>query len=356
MLQDIQAQAAALVEAVPDLRQQVARLPFDERRSSVVLTGSGDSWIAALAVEPLFASRFAGSVRALPALDASRYRRWREADLAVAISVSGEVSRAIEVVLRARASGASTIAITASPRSTLAMAAEHVLLMPPPIDRSIPHSRDYTLTLAALAVLLEWLTHSTMPELGVWTSLISALVDDSFRTIRDLQQPSGRTWFLGAGPDRASAMYGALKFWEAAGLAAWWDDLEEFGHGSQLMAVPADRAVLIVAGEGLDRAEEMIPGLRRMGIEPLVVSEDTPGLPVTHLATRGLGELEWHPFVSCIPLQVLAYRDATDQGLDVSVPLFGREYGQVFEDVHVEWTKRSRIYDSSINQSRESAS
>jgi glucosamine 6-phosphate synthetase-like amidotransferase/phosphosugar isomerase protein len=166
----------------------------------------------------------------------------------------------------------------------------------------------------------------------------------SLASVEPLADRAARTWFLGAGPDRATAMFGALKYWEAAGLEAWWDDLEEFGHGSQLMARPGDRAVVIAAGAGSQRAVEMLDGLDRMGLRALTVGGSglaADGVP--HLATTDDLGPAWHPFVSCLPLQSLTYVEAEARGLDVSVPLFGKDHGPAYDAVHAEWMRHSRI-------------
>lgn len=350
MLADIRSQPDVLAEAVPSLRRQAGSLRRGQAFRRVLLTGSGDSLIASLALQELFASAGIDAV-AVPSLDASRYVHHQPEDLVVVVSVSGEVVRTIEAARCAHAAGATTVAVTANGSSTLASTCDDALVFPEPLDRSIPHSRDYTLTLAAIGVLAEALADTSFAELDEIHALVAVLIERSFREVERLgthaaPETEGRTWFLGAGPDRATAMFGALKYWEAAAMASWWDDLEEFGHGSQLMARPGDRAVLIAAGLGARRAIEMVPGLRAMGMEVVVVGDDAMRLPrpadVPVLPTAPV-PATWHPFVSCVPLQVMTYLRATALQLDVSVPWFGRTYGPTYDAVHTEWTKRGEI-------------
>jgi fructoselysine-6-P-deglycase FrlB-like protein len=342
MLRDMRSQREAAEAALVETRERAATWAPD-RIDRVLLAGSGDSWIAATAVEPLFRERWAGAVAAVPSLDASRYRPVGTGDLVVVLSVSGEVARTIEVAARARSAGASTLAITAGLASTLASTCDASFGLPAPIDRSIPHSRDYTAMLVTLGVLIERLTGSTCPELDELPVAYERIIEASLDAVgTDTSAP--RTWFLGAGPDRASAMFGAMKFWEAAGQEAWWDDLEEFGHGSQLMARPGDRAVLIAAGPGMQRAQEMEPGLTRMGMDVVTVGPASMRIAgCDHFATTDDERPAWHPFVSCVPLQAMAYAQANAAGLDVAVPLDGRPYAAAYDEVHVEWTKESRV-------------
>lgn len=346
MLRDIRSQGEALAVGLILSRTHAASLDLPPVHR-VMLTGSGDSFIAALAMQALYQDHLDAPVEALPSLDASRYRSPGVGDLVVVLSVSGEVARTIEVAARARAAGATTVAVTAAAGSTLATGCDAVIPIPAPIDRAIPHSRDYTVTLLALACLLEALASTSFAELDAMPELIADAVERSLAAVPDLVTTGDpRTWFLGAGPDRATAMFGALKYWEAAGMPAWWDDLEEFGHGSQLMAEPGDRAVVIARGSGSQRAIEMVPGLREMGLDVVLVGGsdmDMRADPRPHLFTSDALDPRWHPFVSCVPLAALTYVEAHARGLDVGVPLFGQAHGPAYDRVHVAWTKESRI-------------
>ncbi len=344
MLRDIRSQGEALAEGLLLSRTHAAALDLPPVRR-VMLTGSGDSFIAALAMQALYQDHLDLSVEAIPSLDASRYRSPDVGDLVVVLSVSGEVARTIEVAARARAAGATTVAITAAAESSLATGCDAVIPIPAPIDRAIPHSRDYTVTLLALVCLLEEIASTSFVELDAMPELIADAVERSLTAAPDLVTSGGsRTWFLGAGPDRATAMFGALKYWEAAGMPAWWDDLEEFGHGSQLMAEPGDRVVVVAHGPGSQRAIEMLPGLREMGLNVVLVGgSHMRADPWPHLFTSDALDPRWHPFISCVPLQALTYVEARARGLDVGVPLFGQAHGPAYDQVHVAWTKDSRI-------------
>lgn len=349
MLRDIRSQGDALANGLVSLRSQLSQAKLPANVERIVITGSGDSFIAAVAVQALFENHVDVPVHAIPSLDASRYLLPTPRDLVVVVSVSGEVARTIEVAARARAAGAATIAVTAAIGSTLGTVAGQAIAIPMPIDRSIPHCRDYSVTLLALVCLLEWVAAVHLPQLDVVPLLIHDVVERTFDALGHVLAHSGRTWFLGAGPDRATAMFGALKYWEAAGMEAWWDDLEEFGHGSQLMARPGDRAVLIASGGGSDRAVEMLPGFERMGLDILLVGgRSMSGHGHQHLATTDDLDYRWHPFAACAPLQVLTYLEAQARELDVSVPLHGRSYGPAFEEVHVDWTKRSAVVTDGV--------
>jgi len=151
---------------------------------------------------------------------------------------------------------------------------------------------------------------------------------------------------LGIGAYRATAGYGALKFWEAGGVLSWWDDLEEFAHGSQLQALPRDDVVVLATGRSWSRAAEMVPGLTRMGMHPLVITERDP-LPGVRIERQfQVPEIEsanHTALVTCLVVQAIAYQYACARNIDVLISMNGAPHGQTYEDVHTEWVRNSTV-------------
>jgi fructoselysine-6-P-deglycase FrlB-like protein len=344
MLREMESQPADLASALLDLRRQAASLEL-ERPQKLVLTGSGDSGFAAMAVEHAFTLALGRPVWALPSASAARYGQDRVDGLTVVISVSGEVRRTIEAAMAARNAGGRVVAITAGAGSSLAKLADAVLVMPEPMSRSTPHTRDYTMTLLALLVLLERLSERPIPELDAWPGQVDELLPASLQWAERLAEAfasvEGPAWFLGMGPDRGTAAYGALKFWEAGGSAAWWDDLEEFGHGSQLAARPGQLAVLFASGPAWGRAHEMRDGLERMGLSPAVIGDRAPE-DAQCLALPDIRP-ELSPLLTSIPAQALAYAFATRRGIEVELPMGGSSLGDLYDEVHRDWMRRSAL-------------
>lgn len=339
MLRDILSQGTVLSNCLKDFRACVAEWPVKTAANRILITGSGDSYIAGAAVARLYERHLRQPVRVLRSLDAGRYTDWQDGDLLIALSVSGEVTRTVEAAHSLNNADSVRITITANEQSTLARASDYLMKLPTPIDRTIPHSRDFTTMLTALGVTLEWLLQRRLPRLDQWVGDAADLINRALRWGGSLPSAPAMTWFLGAGPDRATAMYGAMKYWEAAGLKAWWDDLEEFAHGSQLMARPGDRIVALAAGGGVDRLTEMSPGFSRLGLHLLRVTPGAGASTDGSFVTWEHDVSEWHPFVACFPLQALAYHMATSRGWDVTRPLGGGAYGDVVDEVHRMWTK-----------------
>ena len=347
MLREMLAQPETLAQGLLDMRRQVERLPkFVIDR--VILVGSGDSALACQAVESLFGNTLSIPTLALPSMTAARYLSIIAGDLVVLTSVSGESVRIIEAARSARTCGAATLAVIADPESRLVQACDARLVMPAPITRATPHTRDYTSTLLALCVIGEHLSRGRWPWIEEWVAVTRALVQRAIQWASGLavKASNERVWFLGSGPDRATAAYGALKFWESGGSLACSDDLEEFAHGSLLQARPGDDVVILATGPSRSRALEMLPGLARLRLNVLVITDqDTlPGVEVTRqFQVPRLEGVPQTAMVTCFPVQALAYRYASARSIDVLVPMNGAAYGPAFEAVHLEWVRSGAI-------------
>lgn len=343
MRAEIVDQPSVLARSLDDLRHQARGLSLGAGMRKIVLTGSGDSAIACCALEQLYRSRSGVEVRALPSLEASRYEQLDRETLLIAVSVSGGVARTIEAVARARAAGARTLAIVAREGSDLGRAAEQELLMPRPLARDTPHTRDYTLTLLGLGVALEGIEGSRFRELDEWPELAADVLKRAFEKLQGWADDAPLTIFLGAGPDTQTARYAALKFWEGGAMRAIWDELEEFAHGSQLMAAPGQTVVMLAGGPSVARAAEFLPGMAQMGLVTHLVTDSTTAGGSDAFRLPKLGGQSWAPLLTCLPMQVLAYLSAMRRAIDVGLPMGGVAYGEKYEEIHAEWTKRSAI-------------
>ena len=157
----------------------------------------------------------------------------------------------------------------------------------------------------------------TMDEANIFRKELAALADTVEETA-DLAAPVvarlAEEWadheqiqYLGSGPARASAGYGAAKVLEAAGMAARDQDVEEFVHLEYFTADTTIPVVLTAPGGGADRsrAEELVPLLRALG-RPTATVSDRP-LTGAHLPyPTGVREL-WQPLVHIVPLALLGY-------------------------------------------------
>ena len=80
--------------------------------------------------------------------------------------------------------------------------------------------------------------------------------------------------FLGAGPNEASAKFGAAKLFEGAQQIALSTNLEEWAHEQYFITRPGEPVVLIApSGAAADRAAEILSELNYIEAAPIFVSD-----------------------------------------------------------------------------------
>jgi ribokinase len=310
---ELAGQAAATVE---QLRQSRIR--------QVVLVGCGDSSFACQAAA-LALSRHSGlQIRWEHALDFARYgvRYHASGTAVVVVSFSGKTGRTIEAAHQARAFGHLVIALTGAPDSPIAKVADCVLPAETSTFGFSPGTSTYTAMLVTLLTLAA--------ELGAAVAAGAdrpASPDAVHRYATDLQRLPGLAeetlrlsegpsyaaaerlagarmiTFLGAGPNEASAKFGAAKLFEGAQQIALVTNVEEWAHEQYFITRPGEPVVLVApSGASSDRVAEILAELNYIEALPVFVGDQAPPLPALHLPlAAGIGE-ELSPVLASIPL------------------------------------------------------
>jgi glucosamine--fructose-6-phosphate aminotransferase (isomerizing) len=310
----------------------------------VVLTGCGDSYFAGIAARLAF-ERIAGvRCRAVEALELARYEvRYVPkvpAPLLVAVSYSGAVGRTIEATAAGDRFGWQTVALTGTPGSGLARAAGRTLVLDIPTRGLSPGTSTYAAALAALLMLAAELakargrsgagnafeqTLAGTPRLAGETL---AGLDAPARTAAAAIAAAPVTTFLGAGPSRGTAAFGAAKLFEGAQRYGVAQDLEEWAHEQFFASGPGTPVVVIApAGPSHSRAVELIAEMQAIGAPTYLVSDGAP--PATlpaghHLPVAGGLDEAASGLLTMLPMARL--------GLAVSEILGTRSYGFVSEE------------------------
>jgi glucosamine--fructose-6-phosphate aminotransferase (isomerizing) len=109
--------------------------------------------------------------------------------------------------------------------------------------------------------------------------------------------------FLGAGPNEASAKFGAAKLFEGAQQIALATNVEEWAHEQYFITRPGEPVVLVApSGASSDRAAEILSELNYIEALPVFVGDQAPPLPALFLpVAAGIGE-ELSPVLASIPL------------------------------------------------------
>jgi len=270
-----------------------ARIPTP---GEFILFGSGDSHAAAIGLSFILSRATGIPGRAMPGMEAARYylpdNPGAGSDMtAIAFSVSGEVARTIEAIEIAAARGMKTLAVTASPESSLARAASAILSLDLPAFDLGPGLPGYIGALLlgtalASAYAEQPLGKMTVEAMQVLPEVLSTWIPGQMSAGAKFAGHAAHrgTVFIGSGPAYGPARYGAAKLVEIAGEDAWAQDVEEWCHLEYFCAEPAMPTMLLSSGgRSASREREMQAAAAAIGRDLLV--------------SRWDGAAEWPPLL-----------------------------------------------------------
>ena len=319
--EDIFDQPNAIKTTVSSFREQLSTLTLKTEPSRILFTGSGDSYFASYAMQFAARNHTGKQVYALFSNDAANYWIYKEDDLLIPISITGESKQTLKAAQRAAEAGAHVLSLTANTESSLAKASQTTIRIPyVSKSRRTPHAADYMATLTAICTIIELFSKKKLSIIDT----LEALVAESLAEIkrqdavdRICEKAYGTFYFLGSGPNFGTAQYAAAKFWEARGLRALAIELEEVAHGPYMMVEPNDLVCIIAAsGENEDRALTDINAFNALGANVCVVT-DRDDLVSDNVIKTNLINEDWSPITTCLPLQYLCYAYCNKQKMDV---------------------------------------
>jgi glutamine---fructose-6-phosphate transaminase (isomerizing) len=290
------------------------------KATHVVLAGTGTSWHAALVGARLLAGggRLGTRVHAVFAGDLADYGPVLDSAttlLGVTHRGSPSIATAFDA---ARAAGAATLAMTA--KGVAAAPADHVLRT---VEResSDTHTVSYTSALVLLAMLAAAVGGDAALGRAVDAlpdQIALLLGQESWEDLAARFGDRRHYWFVGGGPNHATALEGALKLTEAAGVPAIGLDGEQFLHGPWAGLAREDLVVL-VAPPGAARTRCLAAGrvARSAGAEILALcAEGDREMAALARETIALPEVDesLSPVAAIVPLQLLAYHVAVTRG------------------------------------------
>lgn len=330
--QEIRQQPEVLQELLEQERGKVealARAVDQAAIDYVLIAARGSSDHAAL-----YAKYLLGAMVGLPvALAApSLYTMYKrpprmERALVVGISQSGASHDILSVVEEARSQGALTVAITNTPGSPLAQAAEHVLLCHAGEERSVAATKTYTAQLMVVAML----TAALAGDVSLWDALgqVPGLVAQVLELTPEVQRAAERYRYmdqcvvLGRGYNYATAYEIALKLKELTYVVAEPYSSADFQHGPIAIVAPG----FPVLGFLPDGAvfDDLMGLMRRLKedheAELVVVSNREEALAQGRTAFRLPEMAEWlSPMVAVVPGQLFAWALTEAKGYDVDRP------------------------------------
>ena len=340
MRQEIFGQPSLMAELLPVLRLSTAECARPSGR--VFVGGCGDGFFAAGAAAGFFAE--AGlDYRPASALELAFHTRFGQEDTVILASVSGGTLRTIQAAHRARKAGARTLAITCDAGSRLAAACDDRLVLPyQPLSRRTPHTADYLATLLGLATLAEAYGGERDDGLDALPEALDRCLADAAGPASDVAgalDPAARIFALGQGGNVATAQYIAAKFHESGGLAALWNETENFVHGMNFMVEPDDFVVVIGGdGPGAFRAREILPGLGQLCGHVVAIGG---GFESERASVRSIDLPQLRSSLTVFPAalvgQLLCLGVVEARGLPVEEPRAGRPGAEIHAAIQRTW-------------------
>ena len=302
----------------------------------VLLTGVGTSWHAALVGELLLARQggLGHRARAFHAFELARY--WPEPERTGVIGVShrGTNRDTLAALARARASGGIGVAITG--KGTDAAATAEWTLRTVDQESSGAHTVSYTSALTLLATLAATVggNDGVRRQLQEIPDMLALLLgQESWEELAARFADRRAFWFVGGGPNTATAWEAALKMSEAAHATAVGFNCEQFLHGAWAALEREDVVILVApAGPSHERCLTVARVAKEIGV-PLValVGEDDREIAPLAAETIAIPEIDelLSPILTVVPLQLFIYHTAIRRGVNPDTtrsdqPAYGR--------------------------------
>ena len=313
-------------QTVRDIAEALHRRPI----RFVYLAARGSSDHAGLYAKYLF-----GTLNHLPvALAApSIFSLYRSAPtledaLVIGISQSGESPDIVSVLMEAASQGAMTLAITNSPTSPLADAADFVIDTCAGPEHSVAATKTFTTQLLAIAMLATALSRSearwdelqALPEQVAQTLEPAASIEHAAERYRFME----RCVVLGRGFNFATAHEWSLKLKELTYVVAEPYSPSDFRHGP-IAIVESGFPIfgILVKGPAFDDSLELLKKLtQEHRADLLVVSDEPLALELGNAAFALPAQLpEWlSPIAAIIPAQLFCLYLTRHKGFDPEVP------------------------------------
>jgi glucosamine--fructose-6-phosphate aminotransferase (isomerizing) len=261
------------------------------------------------------------------------------------VSQSGETADTLAALRKATLAGHATLAVTNVSESTMAREATVSFPTAAGRERAIPATKSFTAQLLNLhllsllvAVERDAIDAPTLKQLLEELATIPALIEaqlraweESVRTVAEKYRTARNFLFLGRGIHYPIAREGSLKLKESAYLHAEGYPSGELKHGPNALVSEGTPLVMLATvdrsdAESVQRYEKVLQLMRDMrdqGADILAVAnsgDETVASLATHVISLEETREALLPICEVIPLQLLSYFMAINNGIDVDHP------------------------------------
>ena len=310
-------------------RERLSALLFSQCWDGILFVGCGSTYYLSLAAASLHQQVTGQKTQASPSSEvvlfpAGVYPDVRQMVLMVAVSRSGETTETLQAAEEHHRRGMPVLAITCDGDSRLAGLAEAAFACEEAREQSVPQTRSFT----SMYLAAQYLSGLVAAD-DTYLAALEALSEhgrDVLRRSADLALSlAGQNWqravFLGSGPYYGLACEAMLKLKEMA--LAWSEayHFPEFRHGPISLVDEQTLVVGMLSDTAAEAEQAVLEEVSRLGGQTLAVGERVaPETAQQALSLEsGLPELARGPLL-LLPLQLLAYHRALEQGLDPQRP------------------------------------
>jgi len=323
----------------PGRRELQAAADAIRKARHVYLTGIGSSWHAAFGAGAIF-SRAGRPVYMQDAGELVQSATFPPDSMVITISRSGRSAEIVQLLAKARESGAAVIGITNVADGALAQEADLPILIPTLLDHAISVN-----TYSTLAVVAAALAKAAVDSFGdqLSASLRSVAVETAGVIPSWQAQIAGHEWFapgkvvhfLGRGGSLGSCYEARLLWEEGVKSEATALGTGSFRHGPQEIVVEGTRLAIWIDKE-ISRAQDLSVArdLRRLGASVVLIGQNLQ--PDAGDLVFQLPEVpaEWQFMIDIVPAQLAAEYLSRLSGVDcdsfrVCSYIVEKEYGLI---------------------------
>lgn len=304
-------------DARPTLEEAAAAV---QKARHVYLTGIGSSWHAALSAQSLF-GRGGFPVYTHDAAELLHFETLPKDSAIIVISRSGRSAEVVNLLPKARQSGATVISVTNSGDSLLAQQAQVPLVVPVGLDYGISVNTYSTLSLAASALASAVVGSFDVP---LAASLARAIGDTAQALAGWQEQIADSSWlaprsiyyFLARSPSLGSCHEARLLWEEGVKSPATALGTGNFRHGPQEMVAKNVRFGVWIDGQQMREQDLAVArDLGRLGASVTLIGQDLPDQGDSVFQLPRIPP-EWQFLIDIIPAQLAAERLARLSGVD----------------------------------------
>lgn len=295
----------------------------------VMIAARGTSDNAARYAQYLFGSMLGWPVAlATPAVGTLYHADIHLAEaLVIGISQSGRSPDICDVLQRAHAQGALTLAITNNPTSPLAQSAAHHIDIAAGLERSVAATKSYTNQLATIALLTACVAgddtlHAAIAQLPSGIHAVLDIPQTHIDAAATCLATAPAALSVGRGYHYATAFEAALKIKELSGLPVEPYSAADVLHGP-VTIVEQGFPVLVTSDSGATHADTLalLQRLHQQGARLVVVSNATDHLSGAAVALPlPACDQRIAPILAIVAWQRVAHATAHQRGRDPDAP------------------------------------